>query len=41
MTEKDLEIVKFKMIAFVKTYEMEFRKMKATICELENENKSL
>mmetsp|Transcript_14627 Transcript_14627/g.14252 ORF Transcript_14627/g.14252 Transcript_14627/m.14252 type:complete len:177 (+) Transcript_14627:1963-2493(+) len=38
---KELEIVKFKMIAFVKTYEMEFRKMKATISELEGENKNL
>jgi hypothetical protein len=25
---KDLEILKYKMIAFVKTYEVEYRKMK-------------
>lgn len=28
MTNKELEIMKFKMIAFVKTYENEFQKMK-------------
>lgn len=41
MEMKDLEILKFKMIAFVKTYEMEFRKMKSHLAEVENENKVL
>lgn len=31
---KELEIMKFKMIAFVKTYENEFRKMKLQMNEL-------
>ena len=34
-------MLKFKMIAFVKTYESEFRKMKGKMVELENENKAL
>lgn len=38
---KELEILKFKMIAFVKTYEIEFRKMKDKMNILENENKNL
>ena len=38
---KELEILKFKTIAFVKTYENEFRKMKQRMKELENENKFL
>jgi hypothetical protein len=38
---KELEILKFKMIAFVKTYENEFSKMKSRISELELENRSL
>lgn len=38
---KDLEILKFKTIAFVKTYENEFRKMKQKIQHLEKENQSL
>jgi hypothetical protein len=41
MEMKDLEILKFKMIAFVKTYEMEFRKMRSHLTEVENENKVL
>ena len=32
---KELQILKFKMIAFVKTYESEFTKMKARMNELE------
>lgn len=41
MEMKDLEILKFKMIAYVKTYEMEFRKMKSRLNDVENENKVL
>jgi hypothetical protein len=36
-----MEILKFKMIAFVKTYENEFRKMKLQMHDLRNENKNL
>ena len=38
---KELEIIKFKMIAFVKTYESEFNKMKSRMAELELENRDL
>ncbi|CDW86486.1 UNKNOWN [Stylonychia lemnae] len=38
---KELEIMKFKMIAFVKTYQNEFQKMKLQMNELSQENKSL
>ena len=38
---KELEILKFKTIAFVKTYENEFRKMRQRMKELERENKLL
>jgi hypothetical protein len=41
MNMKELEIIKFKMIAFVKTYENEFRKMKLEMNEIKNENKML
>ena len=35
---RELEILKFKMIAFVKTYQNEFQKMKLQMHELQNEN---
>lgn len=38
---KELEILKFKTIAFVKTYENEFRKLKHKVVDLETENKDL
>lgn len=38
---KELEILKFKMIAFVKTYENEFRKMKMQMNDLKQENNQL
>ena len=38
---KELEILKFKMIAFVKIYENELRKMKLEMNEVKNENKML
>jgi hypothetical protein len=36
---KELEILKFKMIAFVMTYENEMRKMKEKMNEVMEENK--
>ena len=41
MNMKELEILKFKMIAFVKTYENELRKMKMEMNEVKAENKML
>ena len=41
MNMKELEILKFKMIAFVKTYENESRKMKMEMNEVKAENKML
>lgn len=38
---KEMEILKFKMIAFVKTYQNEFNKMKMQISQLKEENHSL
>jgi hypothetical protein len=41
MTAKELEILKFKMIAFVKTYESQFRKMKMEMTDIKAENQLL
>eukprot|EP00347_Sterkiella_histriomuscorum_P023395 403334798 len=41
MTSKELEILKFKMIAFVKTYENEFQKMKMQMKDMQQENQQL
>lgn len=41
MNAKELEILKFKMIAFVKTYENQFRKMKMEMTDIKAENKML
>lgn len=38
---KELEIIKFKMLATLKTYESEFRKMKEKMSEIMHENKTL
>jgi hypothetical protein len=38
---RELEIVKIKMVTFVKTYDCEMRKMKERVLELEKENRGL